>query len=160
MMSFLISSPLNSPNTFFLIAGALGYPMAIAQIVAAIGKLLGHALDPLLDDWCAQDYGAELAPLKAELAKATDLFKQATDGLKSKERDLIDYYASDLVNMAVYIFNSWLLLQDARVSERKRDLAQAYLAEHLPDVVRANESILNASAAPLQARNTVLGAAF
>ena len=36
MMSFLISSPLNSPNTFFLIAGALGYPMAIAQIVAAI----------------------------------------------------------------------------------------------------------------------------
>jgi len=36
MMCFLISSPLNSPNTFFLIAGALGYPMAIAQIVAAI----------------------------------------------------------------------------------------------------------------------------
>ena len=36
MMSWLISSPLNSPNTFFLIAGALGYPMAIAQIVAAI----------------------------------------------------------------------------------------------------------------------------
>jgi len=36
MMCFLISSPLNSPNTFFLISGALGYPMAIAQIVAAI----------------------------------------------------------------------------------------------------------------------------
>ena len=36
MMCFLISSPLNSPNTFFLIAGALGYSMAIAQIVAAI----------------------------------------------------------------------------------------------------------------------------
>ncbi len=36
IMSFLISSPLNSPSTFFLIAGALGYPMAIAQIVAAV----------------------------------------------------------------------------------------------------------------------------
>ncbi len=41
MMSFLISSPLNSPNTFFLIAGALGYPMAIAQIVAAISMGVG-----------------------------------------------------------------------------------------------------------------------
>jgi uncharacterized membrane protein YraQ (UPF0718 family) len=41
MMSFLISSPLNSPNTFFLIAGALGYPLAIAQIVAAISMGVG-----------------------------------------------------------------------------------------------------------------------
>lgn len=35
-MPWLVSSPLNSPNTFFLIAGALGYPMAIGQIIAAI----------------------------------------------------------------------------------------------------------------------------
>jgi hypothetical protein len=62
--------------------------------------------------------------------------------------------------MAVYVLNSWLLLRDARVSERKRDLAQVYLAEHLPDVTRAHQSILNASAAPLQARKTVLGTAF
>jgi hypothetical protein len=130
------------------------------QIVAAIGKLLGHALDPLFEEWCAQEYGPELAPLQARLAEATDLLKQATDVLKSKERDMIDYYASDLVNMAVYIFNSWLLLQDARVSERKRDLAQVYLAEHLPDIARAHQSILRADATPLQARNTVLGAAF
>lgn len=41
MMAFLISSPLNSPNTFFLISGALGYPMAIAQIVAAISMGVG-----------------------------------------------------------------------------------------------------------------------
>jgi acyl-CoA dehydrogenase-like protein len=130
------------------------------QIVAAIGKLLGHALDPLFDSWCAQDYGPELAPLKAQLAEATDLLKKATDALKSRERDLIDYYSSDLVDMAVYILNSWLLLQDAQASERKRDLAQVYFAEHLPDVTRAHQSIVNASAVPLQARNTVLGAAF
>ncbi len=130
------------------------------QIVAAIGKLLGHALDPLFDKWCAQDYGPELAPLKAQLAEATDTLKKATDTLKAQERDLIDYYASDLANMAVYVVNSWLLLRDAQASERKRDLAQAYLAEHLPDVTRAYQSILNASAAPLQARDTVLAASF
>jgi len=31
------------------------------QVVAVIGKLLGHALDDLLNDWAAQDYGPELA---------------------------------------------------------------------------------------------------
>jgi hypothetical protein len=62
--------------------------------------------------------------------------------------------------MAVYVLNSWLLLQDAQVSERKRDLAQVYIAEHLPDVNRAHQSIVNASATPLQARNTILGSAF
>ncbi len=130
------------------------------QIVAAIGKLLGHALDPLFDEWAGKDYGPELASLKGQLVEATGLLKNATDVLKSREREMIDYYASDLVNMAVYILNSWLLLRDAQVSERKRDLAQAYLAEHLPDIGRANQSILNASAAPLQARNTLLGPAF
>jgi alkylation response protein AidB-like acyl-CoA dehydrogenase len=130
------------------------------QIVAATGKLLGHALDPLFDEWAAKDYGSELASLKGQLVEASDLFKQATDILKAKERDIIDYYASDLVNMAVYILNSWLLLRDAQASERKCDLAQVYVAEHLPDVTRAHQSILNANAAPLQARNTILTAAF
>ncbi len=49
LMTWLISSPLNSPNTFFLIAGALGYPMAIAQIVSAVtlGVVSGIITDRL-----------------------------------------------------------------------------------------------------------------
>jgi hypothetical protein len=62
--------------------------------------------------------------------------------------------------MAVYILNSWLLLRDAQASERKRNLAQVYIAEHMPDVTRAHQSILAASTVPLQARNTILGATF
>lgn len=41
LMPWLVSSPLNSPNTFFLVAGALGYPMAVAQIVAAVSIGVG-----------------------------------------------------------------------------------------------------------------------
>ncbi len=49
LMPWMISSPLNSPNTFFLIAGALGYPMALAQIVAAVslGVISGIITDCL-----------------------------------------------------------------------------------------------------------------
>jgi len=130
------------------------------QVVAAMSKLLGHALDPLLDEWAAIDYGPELAALKAQLLEATDLFKRATDSLKEKERDIIDYFASDLVDMAVYIVNSWLLLQDARASERKRNLAQVYLAEHLPHSQAAGQAILCADSTPLQVRGTILSATF
>ncbi len=130
------------------------------QIVAAMSKLLGHALDPLLDEWAAIDYGPELTPLKVQLIEATDLFKRATDSLKEKERDIIDYFASDLAEMAVYIINTWLLLQDAQASERKRNLAQVYLGEHLPRIQSAGQSILCADSMPLQVRGTILAAAF
>jgi hypothetical protein len=130
------------------------------QIVAAIGKLLGHALDAILDEWAALDYGTELAVLKAQLIEETALFKQATDVLKEKERDIIDYFASDLVDMAVYLVNSWLMLQDARVSERKRDLARLYIAEHLQHVHNARQAILSADITPLQMRSSILTSTF
>lgn len=130
------------------------------QIVAAIGKLLGHALHELLDEWAGLDYGPELAPPKTQLDEATAVFKQATDRLKDYEREIIDYYAADLVDMAVYVVNSWLLLQDARLSERKKSIARVYLAEHLPRVHSTSAAINAADDTPLQVRETVLATPF
>jgi len=125
------------------------------QIVAAMGKLLGHALDDLLAEWAAADYGSELESPKTQLIQATELFQQATDALKAKEQAIIDYYAVDLAEMAVYIVNSWLLLQDARVSQRKADLAHVYINEHLPQVRQAGETILKSDPMPLEVRDRV-----
>lgn len=130
------------------------------QVVAAISKLLGHAIDPLLDEWAAADYGPELAPVHAQLVEATNRFKQATDALKEKERDVIDYFASNLVDMAAYIVNGWLLLQDARVSERKRNLAQVYITEYLPRIHAAAQAVLCADSTPLQVRGVILADPF
>jgi hypothetical protein len=125
------------------------------QIVAATGKLLGHALDGLLDEWAAQEYGDELSDLKGRLSIETVQFKQATDILKEKEREVIDYYASDLADMAVYLVNSWLILQDGRVSDRKRDLARMYINEHLAQVQSARQAILRAGDEPLPMRSSI-----
>jgi alkylation response protein AidB-like acyl-CoA dehydrogenase len=126
------------------------------QVVAAIGKLLGHALNELLDEWAGQDYGPELAGLKAQLVKANDQFKRSTDHLKEHERDVIDYYAADLTDMAVYLLNSWLLLRSGLASERKQAVAQVYIADHLPKIHCAAEAIQAADATPLQLRAAVL----
>ena len=126
------------------------------QIVAATGKLLGHALDVLLDEWAALEYGDELADLKELLCEEVAQFKSTTDNLREKEREVIDYYASDLADIAVYLVNSWLLLQDGRVSERKRELARIYINEHLPQVQRDRQAILNAVKLSLETRNAIL----
>ncbi len=126
------------------------------QIVAATGKLLGHALDGLLDAWAAIEYSPELLELKSRLQEETEKFKHASDVLKEKEREVIDAYASDLADMAVYLVNGWLLLQDGRVSERKRELARKYLEEHLPRVQRAGQIILASANLPAEIRSTLL----
>jgi alkylation response protein AidB-like acyl-CoA dehydrogenase len=125
------------------------------QVVAATGKLLGHALDGLLDEWAGLDYGEELADLKTSLVEETAQFKQTADVLKAKEREVIDYYASDLADIAVYLVNMWLLLQDGRVLERKRQLARLYITEHLSQVRNARQAIREAGTTPLPLKSSI-----
>jgi len=112
-------------------------------------------LDGLYEQWAGMDYGEALSDLKDHLIDETTQFKASTDLLKNKDRDVIDYYASDLADMAVYLVNFWLMLQDGRLTERKRDLARLYINEHLPQVQVARQAIVNASSAPLQMRASI-----
>jgi hypothetical protein len=126
------------------------------QVVAATSKLLGHTLDPLLFGWADMYYGPDLTSLQEQLVEANSLFVRVTDHLKEKERDLIDTYAVHLVDLAVYLTNSWLVLRDARLSARKRDLARAYIAEHLPHIHSAGEAILAADTTSIEVRESIL----
>jgi alkylation response protein AidB-like acyl-CoA dehydrogenase len=125
------------------------------QVVAATGKLLGHALDLLLERWAGSEVEAELEPLRGQLIEANALFLRTTDALKEKERPVIDYYAVDLVEMAAYLSNAWLLLQDASLQAGKRPLVQVYVDEHLPHIHSRSEAILNASTIPFQVSEMV-----
>jgi alkylation response protein AidB-like acyl-CoA dehydrogenase len=127
------------------------------QIVAATGGLLGHALDDLLEGWAAQDYGAELAGLKGRLEEATTLLNRSIDHMREQDhRALIDYYAVDLVEMAVGVLTGWLALRDATSTERKRELARVYIGETLPKFRGRMAAIQASDSAPLQARDLVL----
>jgi alkylation response protein AidB-like acyl-CoA dehydrogenase len=130
------------------------------QVVAVIGKLLAHGLDELLNDWAAQDYGPELAPLKSRVEESTALFSRCTDHLRECDRDVIDYYASDLTDMGLYTINSWLMLQHARTSDRKRAMAHVYITEHLPKVRSSAAAIQAADPTPLLVRDEILASLF
>jgi hypothetical protein len=130
------------------------------QVVAAIGGLMGHALDGLLNDLAAQDYGEPLADLKKQLEETNSVFIRCIDHLKEGDREVIDYYASDVVDAASYLFNSWLMLEEGKSSERKQDLARIYIAEAIP-VIRNKIDVLKAlDPAPFKAKETILAAEF
>jgi alkylation response protein AidB-like acyl-CoA dehydrogenase len=132
------------------------------QIVAAIGKLLGHALDELLDTWGEQDYGPELASLKSQVQQATALFNRCVDHLKECDRDIIDYYSSDLTDMAIIVINCWLMLQDAYrdPAQRKRAMASVFISEHLSEMQRAGAAIQAADPTPLRVRDEIFSSPF
>jgi hypothetical protein len=127
------------------------------QVVAATGGLLGHALDDLLDDWSAQDYGRELDGLRKQVEEATVLLNRSIDHMKEQDdRELIDYYAVDLTDMAVQVLTSWLVLRDAATSERKRELARVHIAQTMPKF-RGKMAMLQAlDPAPVQGRRAIL----
>jgi hypothetical protein len=120
------------------------------QVVAAIGKLLNRSLDPLLAEWQAAEYPADMATEKALLAELTGLFDQAVGGLKAlPERDRVDYYAVDLVEMAIWVAGGWLMLRDTNAAEDKKPIARAYVASVAPKVRAAAEVVLASNPVPL-----------
>jgi alkylation response protein AidB-like acyl-CoA dehydrogenase len=129
------------------------------QIVAATSGLLGHTLDGLLAHYADQEYGPELAELKNQVSDTTAVFNRSIDHMKEQDdRELVDYYAADLADMAVHVLTSWLVLQGARRDESKRELAKVYISEILPRF-QARLAMLRASdPAPIQSRESILAA--
>ena len=128
------------------------------QVVAAIGKLLNRSLDPLLATWRAAVYPEDMATEVAVLGELTDRLSAAIDALKAlPERDRVDYYAVDLVEMAIGVTAGWLLLRDAAVAEHRKPVARAYVASLAPAIRAAGEVALAADAAPLAAIPALLG---
>ncbi len=128
------------------------------QVVAAIGKLLNRSLDPLLAEWAAAEYPEDMAPEKATLVELTGVYQRAVDALKAQpERDKVDYYACDLVDQAVWLVCSWLLLRDTNVLESKKSIARAYVASIAPRLRAAAEIVTASDAVPLEAISALLG---
>jgi hypothetical protein len=127
------------------------------QVVAAIGKLLNRSLDPLFVEWEAAEYPVDMAAEKATLVELTDVYQAAVDALKAQpDRAKVDYYACDLVDQAVWLTCSWLLLRDTNVSESKKSIARAYIASIAPRLRAAAGVVVESAAVPLDAIGALL----
>jgi alkylation response protein AidB-like acyl-CoA dehydrogenase len=128
------------------------------QVVAAIGKLLGRSLDPLLAEWSAASYPDDMAAEVAMANELTAVYQKSVDALKAQDdRAKVDYYACDLVDQAVWLVCSWLLLRDTKVSESKKSVARAYVAYIAPRLRASAEIVQASNSVPLEAIPVLLG---
>jgi alkylation response protein AidB-like acyl-CoA dehydrogenase len=127
------------------------------QVVAAIGKILNRTLDPLLAEWAAAEHPADMAAEKATLIDLTVTFQKAVDALKAQsDRAKVDYYACDLVDQAVWLVCSWLLLRDTNKLESKKSIARSYIASVAPRLRAAAGIVMETNSVPLDAIEALL----
>lgn len=131
------------------------------QVVAALGKTLGRGLDVLFGEWKALPCDASLDDVRAPLVELTELFGKACDALKPRDRETIDFFGSDLIEMASLVVTSWLLLRDARslsddTSRRKAEVVRAYFAEKAPRIRALGEALAGATVIQPAAREAIL----
>jgi hypothetical protein len=88
--------------------------------------------------------------------EATTLFNRSIDHMKEQDdRDLVDYYAADLADMAVDVLTSWLALRGA-TSERRRELASVYASAVLPRFRGRMLALQASDPTPLRAKDLIL----
>jgi hypothetical protein len=112
------------------------------QVVAAIGGVMTHVLDPFLDELEGNGHDdAVLAGLAAKVKAARGLMDEAiglVEGPLSSQSELL---ARRLVRMQVIVFTSLLMLRDVERDISRRASTIRYVNEMIPEVAMQLEII-------------------
>ncbi len=102
------------------------------QVVAAIGAVMSGTATAAMDDYASEDWSALPAHLLKSEEKARMMFEKSVMRVKeAASEEVTAFHARRLVEMATDIIVSWLLLHDARHSERKLALAETFMEKML-----------------------------
>lgn len=100
------------------------------QVVAAIGGVLTHTLDPEYERRMVSIAESEEKEFLDDLKKCHERLNQAVAYLKEKnDRDYTSYYARQVVEMSLELYTACQLVYYARFSEHKRLIAENFLRE-------------------------------
>lgn len=102
------------------------------QVVAAIGGVTSGTAAALLDEYDSEEYSHAEDLIKI-VRRARNNFEKALVHVKGLENaQVLDYHARRLVEMAIDLIQSYLLLRDSRFSQRKLKLARTFIARMYP----------------------------
>lgn len=111
------------------------------QIVAAIGGVTSGTAASIIDEYEQEDY-SHVPELHETLKKAKFNFEKTLVGVKEVDKkDFVTYHSRRLVEMATDIIQGYLLLRDAKYSERKKKVAEVFM-EKMDARIRANMSFI------------------
>jgi len=127
------------------------------QVVAAVGGVMAGNLQPAFDEWRAKQYPAELQPLADKLNAAQDTLAKCVEYLKNRnDKQYTDFYARRLVDIAMELYISYLLLDSAVTSEEKAATARMFVNYTLPRVSMNAEYITSGNTDMIDLHEKVL----
>ena len=114
------------------------------QIVAASGGAINDVLAEYFDAWEKKEYKGNLIKLLDSLKEIRELYKDCIKYVKDKkDANFQDVAAKDLVEMYVYIYVGFLLLNEANENQKKVFTARRYILDALAKARKNAESIKN-----------------
>jgi hypothetical protein len=114
------------------------------QVVAAIGGVVKGVFEELTAKYEKEFDFTEVEELHKKVREMHKLALDAIHYVKEKaDEDYQEYHARRLVEMSMNTIIGYLMLRDARYSERKKDIAQFFIDFAVPENKMKHEIIVN-----------------
>jgi len=127
------------------------------QVVAAIGGILTGVLNEELDKFSSQKYNDDLKPLSKKMSEIYEKFLNSVNYLKEKkDSEYIEFYSRKMVDIAVDVYRGYLVLNDAKISEKKKVLAEKFIQDISLRVAMNEEYITSGDDATLKNKEKLL----
>lgn len=127
------------------------------QVVAAIGGLTSGTIITALDEYESEDFTHAPALLKA-VRSARNKFEKALVHIKGiEDADLVSYHARRMVEMAIDLVQGYLMLRDARHSERKLKVAETFIEKMATRIDMNVEFIVDGDSSLLRNHQDIIG---
>jgi hypothetical protein len=127
------------------------------QVVAAIGGVTSGVFEAYAK--YLFNRVEEVAPAE-EMAKLKERMETANaciEFMKGQPKEYQDLHAGELVEVAMLIINSLLLLESAQHSDHKKVVAGKYLADALPEIDRLGVLIRSGDAVAVEQFEAIVG---
>lgn len=126
------------------------------QVVAAINGVTSGIATSVLDEYDSEDNSHAENLLKL-LRKARNNFEKALVHAKGVEdAQFVDYHARRIVEMAIDLIQSYLLIRDAKYSERKMKIAETFIKKMFTRVEEKMNFIISEESTLLKNYQTIL----
>jgi hypothetical protein len=120
------------------------------QVVAAIGGITSGLFFKLLENKKRESYPEPLNPLINKINTCEKLLKQSVIYVKAQNDPLyLEYHARGLVDMAVEILISVLLIETSATSDHKFNLAKRFITDAFYKVQMLAEKVINSNENPV-----------
>jgi hypothetical protein len=120
------------------------------QVVAAVGGITSGLFFKLLENKKKESYPEPLNPLINKINTCEKLLKQSVIYVKAQNDPLyLEYHARGLVDMAVEILISVLLIETSATSDHKFNLAKRFITDAFYKVQMLAEKVINSNENPV-----------